>query len=506
MKHIFFIAISCLFALNISAQSENEVRLSADYDASLDCSQSMGGNGGIRVLSPYDDLIVMVTSGNMAGEMIQRTRNVSGDYEYIVPINVGKYQEAHFIFTRRGRTMKAEFSEKRLRPDYLLGYRVKSVDNPIRLSYQPSVGDMYPSESEGLVEISTAFKKLNIHVPTALPFEIKEGKQENDSSINVYKIIVPVAKIKELQEKCESKSEEYEALDKALIASDNGDDSRWEELDKMEAEVMELQAAVASVQQIDLDAPESNSLSIDISQMGPRSKMVVAVVPLVRIDTVSVFKNPYDLYMAQAQDAYDKRNYATAKNLYIQAQQVDGISSLQATTAQECSNTMDGLSNKLQTVKGCVRTWKKIQEGGSVKRHVAEECLELAINTLQQLYDSTHDEFYASRIRSFSKRLSEFPVVIEGKFRVKKYDEGIMHISSLNQCNIYGCTSKKDKVGTLIGHVENDGSFHVQFERGEYTRLLLKPLPGSPLKVNTKLKLKKEGRCSMTLTKDLEPK
>ena len=503
MKQLLLFIFICIFPLSLVAQ--NDVRLSSDYDATLDQHRSMGGNGGIRVLSPYSDLIVMVTSGNMADEMTQKP-NSSGDYEYVVPINLDKLQEAHFVFTRRGSTMKAEFSEKRLKPDYLLGYRVKSVLNPIRLSYQPSVGDMYPSATEGLIEISTAFEKLNIHVPSKVPFEVKEGKQENDSSITVYKIIVPVAKIKELQEKYETKAKEYEDLDQSLIEASNGDDPRWDELDKLELEVNELQATVASVQQIDLDAPESNSLSIDISQMGPRSKMVVAVVPLVQKIVEEVYKNPYDLYMAQAQDAYDNRNYATAKKLYIQALQLEGISSLQSMTAQECSNSMDILSNKLQTVKDCVRTWKKIQEGGRVQRHVAEECLELAINTLQQLYDLTHDDFYASRIRSFQKRLSEFPVVIEGKLRVKDYNEGVMQISSLNQCDIYACASKKDKEGTHIGNVESDGSFHVQFNRGEYVRLLFKPLPGSPLKRVKELKLINNGRSSMKVDKDYEPK
>ncbi len=502
MRNLLSIFVFC-FSLQIVAQ--DDVRLSADYDATLDCNRLMEGNGGIRVLSPYDDLIVMVTSGNMNGEMT-KNRISTEEYEYVVPISLEKHEEAHFIFSRRGTTMKAEFSEKRLKPNYLIGYRVKSVANPIRLSYLPSVGDMYPSATEGLIEISTAFEKLNIHVPTSIPFEIQEGKQENDNSINVYRIIVPVAKIKELQDKLNEKSKVYEDLDNALIEAGNGDDPRWTELDKMEEEVNELQAVVASVQQIDLDAPESNSLSIDISQMGPRSKMVVAVVPLVQKIVEEVYKNPYDLYMAQAQDAYDNRKYGTAKKLYLQALQVDGITSLQNATALECSNTMDGLSTKLQTVKNCAKAWKKMQDEGRVQRHVAEECLELAINTLRQLYESTHDEYYASRLRSYQKRLSEFPVVIEGKLRVKNYKEGVMRITSLNQCEIYACSSRKDKEGTMIGNMENDGTFHVQFNRGEYVRLLLKPLSGSPLKEIRELKLLNDGRSSMTITRDFEPK
>lgn len=504
MNRLLSVVIILCFSA-FAATAQDDLKLSAEYDATLDCNYSLNGNGGIRVLSPYDNLIVMVTSGNLGGEMIKNQKGADGNYEYIVPINLDNNQEAHFVFTRQGSTIKAEFSEKRLKADRLLGYRIRSVANPIRLSYQPSVGDMYPSATEGLVEISTAFEKLSIHVPNALPFTIEEGKQENDNSISVYKIIVPVAKIKELREKYEAKSKAYEELDNALIEAANGDDPRWAELDKMEIEVGELQAAVAEVQQIDLNAPESNSLSIDISQMGPRSKMVVAVVPLVQTIVKNVYKNPYDNYMAQAQDAYDNRKYGTAKKLYLQAQQTEGISELQASTAQECANTMNGLAEKMQTVKNCAITWKKMQSEGQVQRHLAEECLELAMANLQQLYELTHDEYYASRQRSYQKTLAAFPVVVEGKINIKNYKEGVMRVVNLNKCDIYACSSKKDKVGTLVGSVANDGSFHVQFERGKYVRLLLKPQSGSPLQKNKEIKLKNSGRSSMTIEKDFEP-
>jgi hypothetical protein len=179
MNRLLSVVIILCFSA-FAATAQDDVKLSAEYDATLDCNYSLNGNGGIRVLSPYDNLIVMVTSGNLGGEMIKNQKGADGNYEYIVPINLDNNQEAHFVFTRQGSTIKAEFSEKRLKADRLLGYRIRSVANPIRLSYQPSVGDMYPSATEGLVEISTAFEKLSIHVPNALPFTIEEGKQERD--------------------------------------------------------------------------------------------------------------------------------------------------------------------------------------------------------------------------------------------------------------------------------------------------------------------------------------
>lgn len=505
MKKFIAFTFALFLFCPILAQEE-DIKLSADYEATLDRNEAMAGNGGVLIVSPYDDLVIQVTSGNVVNENPKPTITDNGQYEYPISINIDKGPEAHFIINRKGSTTKAEFSEKRLRPDYLLGYRVKSVSNPIRLSYQPNVGDMYPSATEGMVEISTAFEFLNIQVPKSLPFEITSGKQENDESINVYKIIVPVGKIKELQKLYEQKSQEFEELDNILIEGGNGDDPRWKKLDQLETEVAELQASVASVQQIDVSAPESNSLSIDISQMGPRSKMVVAVVPLVQTIIKKEYKNPYDGYMAQAQNAYDLRKYGTAKNLYLQANQAEGITSLQATTAQECATMMDGLSERLQTVKNCASAWKRMQKEGKIQRHLAEDCLELAMTNLAQLFTLTHDDYYEKTRLKYQKILSDFPVVIEGTIRVKDYDEGVMHINSLTNCEIYACSSKKDKEGTYLGRIENDGTFHVQFERGHYIRLLLKPLSGSPLRKTTEIKLINDGRSSMTIKRDITPK
>lgn len=502
-KYIVLLSVLLLFC-GVSAQEEGP-SMYADYDASLNRSESMNGYGGIIVVSSFDDLAIQVTSGNNVDDNLAPSKRSDGQYEYLIPINLEKGSEAHFIINRRGSTTRAEFSEKRLRSDCLLGYRVKSIANPIRLSYQPNVGDMYPSATEGLVEISTAFEKLNIQVPNTLPFEVMSGKQENDESINVYKIIVPVGKIAELNKEYERKSREFEVLDNALIEAGNTDDPRWGELDKLEAEVAELKASIASVQQIDVSAEESNLLSIDISQMGPRSKMVVAVVPLVQTIVKKEYKNPYDDYMAQAQNAYDLRKYGTAKNLYLQASQTEGITSLQSKTAQECASMMDGLSERMQTVKNCAAAWKRMQKEGNVQRHLAEDCLELAMTNLGQLYTLTHDDYYEKTKLKYEKILSDFPVVIEGNIRVKNYNDGIMQINSLTNCEIYACSSKKDMDGTYVGKVENDGTFHVQFERGKYIRLLLKPQEGSPLKKTIEIKLMKNGKSSMTVARDINP-
>lgn len=491
--------------MTVSAQ-EN-ASMFASYDASLDRSEQIGdGLGGILIRAPFEDLLVQVTSGNEEGVTLSNGKVSDGSYEFLVPINVEKGNEAHFVLTRRGHTEKVEFSEKRLYAGKLFGYRLQEVANPIRISPQPVTGDMYPSETEALVEIRTVFDGMTVQVPAAVPFVVNQGKQENDNSINVFSIVVPVAKIREYMDALDAKKKARDELDDQLAASGNASEAQWAESDKLNAEVQEMEAQAASLGQIDIQVPNSNSLSIDkIATMKPREKLVVAVVPLVQTKVVEKFKNLYDNYMAQAQDAYENRKYGTAKKLYLQASQQEDITSMQATTAEECANSMDDLAQLLQTVKNCAATWKRMQSEGTVQRHVAEECLELALATLGQLYDRTHDSYYERTRNNYEQKLRQFPVVIEGTLRIKDYGGGIMTISTLSNCDIYASASRRDNDGTLIGSVEPDGGFHVQFPRGQYIRLLLKPRANSALKHTREIKLINNGNTSMTIKNDFEP-
>lgn len=504
MRKIFLIL---MLAFCIAMSAQENASMFASYDTSLDRNEQIGdGLGGIIIRAPFEDLLVQVTSGNEEGETLSNGRASDGSYEFIVPINIEKGNEAHFVLTRRGHTEKVEFSEKRLCVGKLFGYRLQEVANPIRISPQPVTGDMYPSETEALVEIRTVFEGMTVQVPTAVPFVVNQGKQENDNSINVFSIVVPVAKIREYMEALEVKKKARDDYDDQLMASGNATQAQWDESDKMNAEVREMEALAASLGQIDIQVPNSNSLSIDnISTMKPREKLVVAVVPLVQTRVVEKFKNLYDNYMAQAQDAYENRKYGTAKKLYLQASQQDDITSLQASTAEECANSMDGLAQLLQTVKNCAVTWKRMQSEGTVQRHVAEECLELAMATLAQLYDRTHDSYYQRTRNNYEQKLRQFPVVIEGTLRVKDYGGGIMKISTLSNCDIYASASRKDNDGTLIGSVDSNGSFHVQFPRGQYIRLLLKPRANSALKHTREIRLINNGNTSMTIKNDFEP-
>lgn len=417
MRKILFFIIVIFYECPSLAQ---DVGLSADYDASLNRAEPLAGNGGILVISAFNDLIVQVTTGNSAGDMIRKNEIHEGNYEYIIPISIKDNNEAHFIFTRRGKTLKVEFSEKRLRQDYLYGYRVSAVANPIRLNYQPSSTDMYPSETEGLVQISTAIKKLDIVVPRSLPFKVTSGTQENDNSINVFDIIVPVAKIKEMKMTLQEIQNKYTALDNELIEKGNSEDPRWDTLYEMEDQIKDMENGIASVQQIYVTAPGSNTLAIDVSQMDARSKIVAAVVPLLQIETIQV--SECSGYLEEGGRLFELREYEAAKSAFISALNAkdtpeDFKSSIQVNIAQ-CDTC---LSYEQRTL-GAISLVKKMQKSGGSQEELVKY-VSAGIEYLKVLQRYNPLNFYSIQIKKLEDVIKEQP--LELGLTITKMIDGI---------------------------------------------------------------------------------
>lgn len=407
MKKLLFVFTIVLF--HIGTTKAQDVGLSADYDDTINRAESLDGNGGILVISTFNDLIVQVTSGNSAGEMIRKDMNREGCYEYIIPISLDKSNEAHFIFTRRGKTLKAEFSEKRLRANYLYGYRVSAVANPIRLNYQSSATDMYPSKTEALVEISTALNKVNIIVPKALPFEVTSGKQENDNSINVYRIVVPIAKIEEIKKKHQELQSKYESLEDELINGGNSDDPRWDTLDQMEDQIKEMETSISSLQQIYVSAPKSNTLSIDISQMTARAKMVIAVVPLLQIETVQI--SECSGFLEEGGRLFELREYDAARKAFTSALNAkdtpEGLKfSIYANIAQ-----CDTCISYEQRTLGAISLVKKLRKSGGSQEDLVK-FVSAGIEYLKLLQRYNPISFYAQQIKKLEDVISDQPLEI----------------------------------------------------------------------------------------------
>ena len=482
--------------INLFAQDENS-KYSVEEDTELSRTEEIDGNGGIILLSKLDNLIVRVTSGNQVGEMLRGNLRSDGYYEYKVITSLQNGHEARFIFTRKGDTERMEIKEKRLKPNFLYGYRMKQVDNPIKLRPQPLVGGMHPSATEAMVEISTPFDHLDIEVPDALPYSVKEGKQENDNSITVYRITVPVKAIRTLSDDLESLKAKYEQLSNELMnAEDSSEDPRWDECDRMDLEVEEMKAKLDMSQLILLKAPGSNALSIDVSSLAPRSLFVVAVVPIVEKEIVVEYSNVYERCMGQAQDAYENQKYGTAQKLYQEAAEQEGITDRQKNIAIESATSMNHLAELADGLKRRAAYWKTISNDPTVKRSQAEECIKEAMEFAKKLYEQTHNEKYNSLCQRYKDRYDNFPIVIEGSIKLKDYDKGVMKVISLNNCDIYASGSDKYR-GERVGAVNSDGTFHIQLERGRYRWLTLVPLKDCKLKKERKILLKDYGCSSM---------
>jgi hypothetical protein len=167
---------------------------------------------------------------------------------------------------------------------------------------------------------------------------------------------------------------------------------------------------------------------------------------------------------------------------------------------------METLAQLADMLNSCAVRWRDIKKNGEkVPQHVVEDILQTGINVSKNMYFKTNDEFYQSAQQRFTKSLNELPVIIEGKVRIRNYDNGVMSISDLHNCEIFA-TSNADKTDNFVGNMNNDGTFSLQLNRGQYDTLVFKPLSGSPLQKERRKKLINRGLKSETMTIDFKPR
>lgn len=507
MKHLSFIFFALLMLIPASVLAQTEKKLVSVRAEMFDRSQSLSGNGGIVIVSSMDNLVIHVASGNQVVSDVQPTKQKGNKYEYVVPINISNIAECKVQVSPRGNTSnKVEITSKQLVADKLLGYTVERLKKTINVSY-PAVDptDKHLSKTEALIEIQSVFSALDINLPETTGFSVTHKQHPNDPETTIYDIIVPVAKIKELKTN-------YSADSLALSKLNDDDynnysDADWAKLDALEKKIDDDEAALNECSSIVVNVPSvSENFTIsDLLRMEARDKVIVAVL---RFDSEggSSADESYNQAMLQAQAAVEMRRYGDAKIMYELAASTEGVDARKIIVAQSNISQMETLAQLADMLNSCAVRWRDIKKNGEkVPQHVVEDILQTGINVSKNMYFKTNDEFYQSAQQRFTKSLNELPVIIEGKVRIRNYDNGVMSISDLHNCEIFA-TSNADKTDNFVGNMNNDGTFSLQLNRGQYDTLVFKPLSGSPLQKERRKKLINRGLKSETMTIDFKPR
>lgn len=260
-----------------SAQNNNRIPLMTKRIGSS--FKYLSGRGGIRILSPHDDLIAEITFGKATRAIVPQ-RISDGKYEYIIPIDISESPEVKIVVTRKGAsTASGTITEKQLQANYVVEYEVLSYENPIFLN---EIGEgLFPSEDEVLIEVSSIFD-LNIDVPSKTLWI--DSEKNTDSDKTVYKIHVPLKYLMNIISQHEALNELNDRIERLQKDCEMNDDidliAVQPQINSMLEDAFRLSEKIRSMSRISLSAEKSNPQYIEIDGMQRKTFRKYGVEPL----------------------------------------------------------------------------------------------------------------------------------------------------------------------------------------------------------------------------------
>ena len=407
MKKILLTLFTVFFSISIYAQSEY---ISSSRIIDADRFENLDNNGGLLLLSVHNDLVINVTNANKKVKIENRGKNIEGMYEYYIIIDSEDTRTPKVEVSRRGNVYKTEFVQA-VKPDFLIAYRLEEVMNPIRLDNQTRPNDARLNAEEAELEFTTTIKNLQVHVNPKLGAKLETKTNPSDNNITITTVIIPISVIQEAEKKMHTAQKDFENQEKWLEnAKDKATDADWDKLDELEKMSEECTALYHNLMNVEIFGEGTNQLSIDISDLGPRSKKCYAVLPL----TIEkeIFRTECSVRVNEGGKLFEMRKYKEAKEAYLSALKAEGATPEINSTIQTSISLCDSCSMYENFSAKSIRKIGELRQAGSATQEEVARYASAAIEFLQILNMYNPTDFYSERIDKLNNLMSEMPLKV----------------------------------------------------------------------------------------------
>lgn len=404
MKRIVWILLIVWTALPLWAQSEyiSTSRFNEERFEDLD------GNCGLLLLSKHNDLVINVTNSKKKASIRPNGERPDGYFEFYVIIDANDTRTPKVEISRRGSVYKTELVQS-VKPDYLIAYRVEEVMNPIRMDDQTKPNDARLNASEAELEFTTTIKNLKVECMPKLDAKISTQVSRTDPNITITTVVIPISTITDARKAIEDYQKEYNKLNNSI--SSDAPESEWNKLDELEKNKTDAENFFRELTSVEIYGEGTNHLSIDISDLGPRSKKCYAVLPL--IIEKNVFVTQCSAFMSEGGKLFGMRKYKEAKTAYENALKSRDVIINMRPAIRESIAQCDTC---IQYESFAARAIKKIAEmkkNGNATQDDVAKYASAAIEFMQMVNTYNPDDFYTTRIEKMKRLLTDMPLKIK---------------------------------------------------------------------------------------------
>lgn len=409
---LFSVLLFVLPLLNLAAQS---AYISSSPCDSEDRFGDLKGAGGILVISKHSDLAITVLNAKKIAVTPKGQRS-DGLYEYEIVVDRKETTKPKVEVNRRGDINRTSFTAS-IKPDFFCAYMIEEVAKPITLEDQTAENDAVLDATLAQVDISTNIADLQIECKELLSrgATIKTTTSAADKSIIVKQIEIPIKILNDAKVQVETTQEAYNKL--MNFCSDpkqKATDADFDKLEKLEDEVERASQVYAQLTRINVYATGTNQLSIDLSDLKPRSKKRYGIHVLKIIEERHV--SECSGMMAEGARLYGIREYAGAQKAFTNALNAkDTPSDLKATIRTNIAQCDSCILYERYALAALSKLKEAREKGeGSQSDVVKWASAGLDYMLLLEIYNPC--DFYSERVKQLKKIIEGQPLIIKFTF------------------------------------------------------------------------------------------
>lgn len=361
---------------------------------------------GVLLFSQRADLVITVTTTNDY-RITRLGKRQLGYYEYEVLIN-DKAETSHTL--EMGRRGDVNFARQTitLRGGVLRAYLIEEVGTPIIMESQNKGNEIVPNEKLAEVEINSSISGLKVNVHPDLHATITTKEKTGDASIQITTILIPIDNIRQPQERLAQVEREFQTRNDAL--NEKSSEADFNRVDQLEAEAKKLREALPPLLSIDVSGPETNHLSIDVSDLQPRVKMRYGVLQL--RTTVREHVSKCAGFLEEGSRLYALRSYDDARRAFAQALAAKDAPNSLKPTIQANMNDCDSCSLYTRYTTASLTKLKRLKEAGHVNQADVAEYYSAAVEYLKVLDKYNPCEYYAKSITALETFIKDMPFTL----------------------------------------------------------------------------------------------
>lgn len=484
--------ILCVCALHAQTQYISHSRCVEE-----DRFEDLAGDGGVILLSKHKDLVIALP--NVKNKSIRLVgERPDGYYEYCVIIKAGETRTPKLEISRRGSVYKTELVQK-VKPDFLIAYRVEEVQNPIWKDEQTQSNDAYLDANFAVLELSTTIKDLKVECHPDLNAVVESKVSTADPNISIVTVKIPVISLTGARELIEKTEREYTAQKNKLDNMAEAPDAEWDLLDKLELAKDSLANSFKQMTNIGIHAAGTNWLTVEVGDLGPRAKKCYAVLPIV------VEKNVYvtqcSAFMNEGGKLFGMRKYKEARLAYEDAWNSEDVIATLRPAIRESIAQCDSCMLYESLAAGAIKKIAELKKNGGATQEEVARYASAAVEFMEMVNAYNPDDFYRTRIERMKNLLSGMPLKI--RFTVVEWRtlqegnkipgvevwayKGLSPVSS----NTFSSDKRFEKLlernvvdYTQIGVSDENGLVEVDLDRTELPQgILFRPSKDSKIKI-----------------------